>query len=171
MRKAGFIIFGIVIAVVAFVVGRWWEGTAARTKAMQEEMSRMDRLAEFDKNMLQNLAVRSNVLTSGTYVMQMWFLSSSQSNSRPQQPGTQEFALHCENGQTIVRARSGFTRDGSSRTFIITNNVVSWTQEGAGYEANAKYVGIVDGDEMWGRVYGWGPGDQSVGFWRIYPKR
>ena len=109
--------------------------------------------------MLQSLPLRSNTMTSGTYLVDVWFPASKLP--------TREIVLHCENGQINIPA---FNRNGGPQTLPVNGRVVSWTQEGAGYEANAKYVGFVDGDEIWGRVYGWNPGNQSLGFWRNYPK-
>lgn len=153
---------GIGIAIVSFVIGRWRGAVSESEKLMQEEMSRYEKFASMDRAVLQTFPVQSNTMLSGTYLMQVWFPKS--------QVGTQEVILHCENGQISVPAPNTFSRSQSAQMLSVTGNVVSWTQEGAGYEANPKYVGLVDGDEMWGRIYGWGPGDESVGLWRIYPK-
>jgi hypothetical protein len=161
-RRLVLISLGVGLAAVAFVVGRWCGSVSTSEKLMQEEMSRWDQFALMDKTVLQTFPARSNTMTSGTYLMQVWF---SKMNL-----GTQEVVFHCENGQISVPAPNTFSRSRGTQTLSVTGNVVSWTQEGSLYEANAKYVGLIDGDGMWGRVYGWNPGDQSVGFWRIYPK-
>jgi hypothetical protein len=101
-------------------------------------------------------------MVSGTYLMDVWFPGT--------QLGTREVALRCENGQLSVPAPNTFSRSQGAQMLSVAGNVVSWTEEGALYEANPKYVGLIDGDGMWGRIYGWNPGDQSVGLWRIYPK-
>jgi hypothetical protein len=147
---------------VSFVIGRWCGRVSTSEKLMQEEMSHWDQFAAMDKAVLQTFPSRSNTMTSGTYLMQVWFPNLNL--------GTQAVVLHCENGQITVPAPNTFSRSGAAQTLSVTGHVVSWTQEGAGYEANPKYVGIVDGDGMWGRVYGWNRGVQSVGLWRIYPK-
>ena len=162
MRKLILTSFGVGVAVVSFFSGRWWGSGSAAGKLMQEEVNRNGKFADLDRRVLQSFPARTNVITSGAYLMEVWF------------PGTHlaphEVNLHCENGQISVPAPNTFSRSGGSQTLSVTGNVVSWTQEGAGYEANPEYVGLVDGGEMWGRVYGWNPGDQSVGLWRIYPK-
>jgi len=166
MRRSLLLVFiGLALAgvsFVSFVVGRWCSSFSASEKLMQEEMRHWDQFAAMDKIVLQTVPTSSNTMTSGTYLMQVWFPKLNL--------GTREVVLHCENGQISVPAPNTFSRSGGSQALSLTGNVVSWTQEGALYEANAKYVGLVDGDGMWGRVYGWGPGEQSVGIWRIYPK-
>jgi hypothetical protein len=157
-KKLVIIIAALVVTVFSFVLGRWWGSMSTSEKLMQEEMRHWDQFAAIDKAALQTLPARTNKMTSGAYLMQVWFPKLNL--------GTQEVVLHCENGQISA---DKFSRSGAAQTLSVTGNVVSWTQEGAGYEANPKYVGLVDGDGMWGRVYGWGAGDQSVGFWRIYP--
>ena len=156
------ILLGIGITIVSFIIGRWWGSTSESGNQIQAELSRYDPLANLDMAVLQTLPTRSNTMTSGIFLKEVWFLKS--------QHWTNEVLLHCENGQISVPAPNTFSRNGNAQSLSVTGNVVSWTQEGALYEANPKYVGIVDGDGMWGRVYGWNLGDQSVGFWRIYPK-
>ncbi len=159
MRKLTLILSGVAIAGLSFLIGQWWGSASASERFMREEMRRWDKLATLDKSMLLGFSARSNNMGSGTYLMDVWF------------PGlqlpTREIALQCENGQLSVLA---FNRSGGSQTLSIVGNVVTGTQEGALYGPDAKYVGLLDGEGMWGRVYGWNPGDQSVGFWRVYPK-
>lgn len=159
MRKLILILLGVAIVALSFVAGKWWGSASASEKLMHEEMSRWGQLADLDSSVLRDFPVRSNAIASGTYLMDVWFPGSKLP--------TREVALRCENGQINIAA---FDRNGGPQTLSLSGSVVWWTQEGAGYEANAKYVGLVDGGEMWGRVYGWNPGDQSVGLWRIYPK-
>jgi len=161
-RRLVFIFIGVGLASVSFVVGRWCGSVSTSEKLMQEEMSHWDQFAAMDRAVLQTFPTRSNTMTSGTYLMQVWFPKLNL--------GTQEVVFHCEHGQISVPAPNTFSRSGGAQTLSVTGNVVSWTQEGALYGADAKYVGLVDGDGMWGRVYGWNPGVQSVGLWRIYPK-
>ena len=53
----------------------------------------------------------------------------------------------------------------------IEDHVVSWFEEGVLYDAGVKYVGLVSGDEMFGRVYNYSQErNGEVGFWRIYPE-
>jgi hypothetical protein len=159
MRKVILIFLGVATAGLSFIIGTWWEGASTSEKLMPEEMKHWDQLATLDRDLLKRFTVRSNTMTSGTYLMDIWFPQSTLP--------TQQVVLECEHGQITVAA---FSRNGGNQKLSIDGNIVSWTQEGAGYEANAKYVGLVDGNGMWGRVYGWNPGDQSVGMWRIYPK-
>ncbi len=124
--------FGVGAVALSFFVGRWWGSGIASRKLMQEEMMRYGKFADFDRSVLQSFPARTNVITSGAYLMEVWF------------PGTHlaphEVNLHCENGQISVPAPNTFSRSGGSQTLSVTGNVVSWTQEGAGYEANPEYV-------------------------------
>ncbi len=162
MRKLILASIGVGAVVVSFFIGRWWGSTSAEVELMEDEMRRYDKFADLDRSVLPSFQTRSNVITSGAYLMDVWFPGSHLA--------PREIILHCENGQITVPAPHTFNRSGGSQTLVVTGIVVSWTQEGAGYEADPKYVGLIDGSEMWGRVYGWNPGDQSVGLWRIYPK-
>lgn len=163
MRKPILTCIGVGLAVLSFFIGRWWGGASATEKLMQEEMIRYGKFANLDRTVLQGFPARSNAMTSGTYLMEVWFPDGAH-------PSPHEVKLRCENGKIVVPATNSFTRSGGPLTLSVTGNVVSWTEEGALYEANPEYVGLIDGGEMWGRVYGWNPGDQSVGIWRMYPK-
>jgi hypothetical protein len=162
MRKLILTSIGVGVVMVSFLIGRWWGSGSAAERLMQEEMMRYGKFSDLDRSVLPSVPARSNVMTSGAYLMDVWFSGTHL--------GPREVNLQCENGTISIPAPNTFTRSGGSQTLSVKGSVVSWTQEGAGYEANPKYVGLVDGDEMWGRVYGWSPGDQSVGLWRIYPK-
>lgn len=49
--------------------------------------------------------------------------------------------------------------------------LVSWRIEGRGYDVGTEYVGTVQGDFMWGRVYNHGEGTgEEFGFWKLYKK-
>jgi hypothetical protein len=159
VRKLIIILTGVAVVLVSFAIGKWWGSANTSEKLMQEEMSRWGKRAALDRSVLHSFPVRRNALTSGTYLMDVWFPSSKLP--------AREVVLNCANGQITVPA---FNRNRGSQTLSVEGNVVSWTQEGGGYEADTEYVGLIDGNEMWGRIYGWNPGDQSLGLWRIYPK-
>lgn len=159
MRKVTLILPGFAIAALSFLAGRWWGSSGTSDKLMREEIIRWDQRAALDRSVLQSFPVRSNTMVSGTYLMDVWFPNSKLP--------TREVVLECEHGEISAAA---FSRNRERQKLSVDGSVIYWSQEGAGYEADAKYVGLVDGGEMWGRVYGWNPGDQSVGLWRVYPK-
>jgi len=140
MRKLILISIGVGVVVVSFFIGCWWGSGSAKGKLMQDEMMRYGKFADLDRSVLQSFPTHSNFITSGAYFMDVWF------------PGThlapREVILHCENGQISVPAPNPFRRGGSSQTLLVTGNVVFWTEEGAGYEADPKYVGLIDGEEI-----------------------
>jgi hypothetical protein len=162
MRKSILILSGVGVAWLSFVVGRWWGDANASERLMHEEMSRWDKFAALDTNVLQSFPARRNTLASGAYLMDRWFVGH--------QRETWELALRCENGQVTVLGTNSFNRSRAPQSLSVNGNVISWSGEGILYEANEKYVGLIDGSEIRGRVYGWNPGDESIGLWRIYPK-
>lgn len=72
------------------------------------------------------------------------------------------------NGQFALPKPAVCQRAGMHDTLVQNNNVVSWYNEGVMYEANAECVGLIDGNMIWGRIYGWNSGDESIGVWKIY---
>src|SRR5262245_11800132 len=142
-RRLVLLFIGVGIAIASFVAGRFIGSVSASEKRMSKEMNRLNQLAELDKTALQTFPVRSNTMTSGTYLMQVWFPKS--------QLEPRAIALRCENGQITVPGGT-FSRSGGAKQLAVTGNVVSWDQEGALYQMDAIYVGLVDGNEMWGRV-------------------
>src|SRR5436305_13049503 len=96
MRKLILASFGVGVVVVSFFVGHWWGSRSAARKLMEDEMLRYGKFADLDRSVLQSFPARSNVITSGAYLMEVWF------------PGTHlaphELILHCENGQISVPA-------------------------------------------------------------------
>lgn len=119
-------------------------------------------LADLDRSFLTNVTARPSALTTGTYVLETQF------PGKP--PMIDLLTLTFTNGQFALPKPVKVQRHGMAETLIQNGNVVSWHHEGILYLANAEYVGLIDGDTAWGRVYGWGSGDESIGNWRLYPK-
>jgi hypothetical protein len=154
----------LLIGIIGYFVGVLYEGGATSAEAMKQDLRLRKLWADSDEVFLQRIST-SNSLVSGSFVMETWF---------PDQVSTtNQINLQIVEGK-VVFPSSGMpqtNRDGMAETFFMLNNVVSWRQEGIMYEGNAEFVGIVSGDGMWGRMYGWNPGEQAIGFWRIYPLR
>ncbi len=152
------IFFVIAVAVISYFAGKWCGGMRVSERAMKEQMRNWEQFAKVEESVLPTLPAHTNTMKSGNYIMQMWFADGTILSNA--------VSLTCANGQ--VRAAK-FKRNGDSEILVNSGSVASWTEEGAGYEANAGCVGVVDGDSMWGHIYGWNAGKQSVGLWRIYP--
>ena len=133
----------------------------ALTSATQQPSPQNQR-AEFDRQTLAMISTKSNALISGTYSMTTWL---------PGNPAqVHELFLTVSNGIPIFSPTNAGHRNGMADTFTVNGKVVSWHMEGIFYEGNAEFVGLIDGNEMWGRVYGWNPGTEEIGIWRLSPK-
>ena len=85
-------------------------------------------------------------------------------------PATEEVVLAFTDGRLTLPQSAKPHRNGMAETLVQNDNVVSWHCEGTMYEADAECVGIMDGNLIWGRIYGWNPGEEAIGVWRMYPK-
>lgn len=125
-------------------------------------MRHWEQLAELDKSFLKSVTARPNRLTTGNYVLETHFPGLP--------PKIDNLYLEFSNGRLIPPDSPRSHRNGMSDTFQVDGNVVSWHYEGILYMASAEFVGVIDGDMAWGRIYGWNPGNESIGIWRLYPK-
>jgi len=161
-RKVIFVISVLGALVAAYSIGYLRGFFIEADSQVKSEFEHLARLAELDRSFLTNLTTRPSALTTGTYVLETQF---------PGKPPTIDLlTLTFTNGQFAIQKPIKIRRNGMAETLIQNSNVFSWHEEGILYEANAEYVGIIDGDTAWGRVYGWGSGDESIGNWKLYPK-
>jgi hypothetical protein len=147
---------------IGYLAGVFHESLRSSEQAMSERMHHWDQLADLDRTFLKTISAATNNLTSGNYLLEFWFPHHK--------PRVEELTLQIQDGKIIFPAPKSPGRAGIAETFSMAGNVVSWLDEGALYEADAKFVGIITGTEIYGRVYGWNSGDESIGWWRIYPK-
>lgn len=160
--KVIFTISVIGALVVAYEVGYLRGFFVVSERQTNREHEHWASLANLDRSFLTNVAARPSALTTGTYVLETRF------PGKP--PMIDVLTLTFTNGQFALPKPVKVQRHGMAETLIQNGNVVSWHYEGILYMANAEYVGLIDGDTAWGRVYGWGSGDESIGNWRLYPK-
>jgi len=163
MKTTHKVIFTIAVLgalVVAYCVGHLRGFFVASDSQMYREFEHWASLADLDRSFLTNVTARPSALTTGTYVLETRF------PGKP--PMIDLLALTFTNGQFALPKPVKVQRNGMAETLIQNGNVVSWHYEGIMYMANAEYVGLIDGDTAWGRVYGWGSGDESIGNWRLY---
>ena len=73
MRKLILASIGVGAVVVSFFIGRWWGSTSAEVELMEDEMRRYDKFADLDRSVLPSFQTRSNVITSGAYLMDVCF--------------------------------------------------------------------------------------------------
>ncbi len=158
------IIFSLVFAgliIFAYCIGEIKGSGEAREERTRFDLAHWKKLAALDRSFLTNIVTQTSALKSGTFIMEVTF---------PGRPTTNiTLDLVFSDGKFDMPKRA-VNRAGLSDTLVQKGSVVSWMNEGVLYEANAESVGLIDGDVIWGRIYGWNPGDESIGVWRIYPK-
>ncbi len=165
MKTKHKVIFTVLVlgaSVVAYCVGYLRGFFVVSESWTNREHEHWVQLADLDRSFLTNVTARPSALTTGTYVLETQF------PGKP--PKIDLLSLTFTNGQFALPKPVEVQRNGMAETLIQNGNVVSWHYEGILYMANAEYVGLIDGDTAWGRVYGWGSGDESIGNWRLYPK-
>jgi hypothetical protein len=158
MKRILLIAMGLSLLVAAYIAGylkaTFDDGNAA--------MHHWEQLAELDKSFLKNVVASPNKLASGSHVLEIHY---------PGLPPRFDYLdLTFTNGRLTQPDSAEPHRAGMGETFQVEGNVVSWHYEGIMYEANTEFIGIIDGNMAWGRVYGWNPGNESIGNWRLYPK-
>lgn len=161
-RKIINIVMAVGLLIIAYGVGSCRASYYASVNQMNRDFDHWKKLAELDRSFLTNVVTRPSALTSGTYVMETTFPGKTPTNWVLQ--------LVFSNGQFALPKPTVQRRAGMADTLVQNGNVVSWCHEGIMYEADAECVGLIDGDAIWGRIYGWNPGDESIGVWRIYPQ-
>ncbi len=146
----------------AYGIGHFKASVDNSVSRMNQDVEHWRQLAELDRSFLTNLVARPSTLTTGRYVLETTF------PGKP--PKVDMLDLVFSNGQFALPKSTEPHRGGMADTLVQNGNVVSWHHEGIMYEASAECVGIIDGDTVWGRIYGWNPGDESIGVWRICRK-
>ena len=163
------ITIGAVLAllIVAYRVGqhkRSWDPTE---RQMKRELEFHNKLFEIDRFFLTNVVTRPNTLTTGTYIMETTFPDRSAE--------IHTLKLVFSNGQLLKEYQhvgrnlvtNGFTQEGK-----VVSGAVHDMDEGPTWE----YIGVVDGNTMWGRVYqppgqGWRKGEPpAYGVWKLRPQ-
>jgi len=152
----------VVLVLGAYHFGYIRSSMESSMDVMAAQFKYWAQLAELDRAFLTNAVTRPSTLVSGPYVLETHF------PGKP--PQTTALDLVFTNGRFALPRPEQPGRSGMADTLIQNGSVVSWYHEGSIYEADAECVGLIDGNMMWGRIYGWNPGDESIGIWRIYPK-
>ena len=152
----------LVLVVIAFLVGRYMGSQSAVQQQTQRDLRLHEGLVELDQSFLANIATRPSSITSGTYTLETRFPGKA--------PQISSLQVECSNGQLLKLTGPAIHKD-----TVRQGSVVSWQA----YEDEgpfARYVGIIDGDIMWGHVYvepgqGLREGEPpAYGVWRLSPK-
>jgi hypothetical protein len=70
---------------------------------------------------------------------------------------------------TLTVSNSTFTSPDWPINGHINGNVIDWEYEGRMPGYKARWVGVVHQDTIYGHVFGWGQGFDSVGIWKLTP--
>ncbi len=162
--KRKIIAVGVVLAllVIAFLAGHFNGLRSADEQQIKQDLSRHKELVDLDQSFLASIAARPSALTSGTYALETRFPGKAAEVS----------ALELEySGGKLLKLTGLPIQD-----IVQTGQVVSWERFDYDEGPAATYVGLIDGDTMWGRVYvkpgqGWQEGEPpAYGVWRLSPK-
>ena len=162
--KHKIIVIGLLIfvAVAAYYAGQIKSSFDSSLAQMNRDFEHWDQLAQLDRSFLTNVIIRPSSLISGRYVLEIRFPGEP--------PLIDHLDLVVSNGLIALPKSNKPHRNGMADTLAQNGNVVSWHYEGIAYEANAECVGLIDENMIWGRVYGWNPGNESIGIWKLYPQ-
>jgi len=160
-------VFALIAA--AFFVGRtfgahatWQSYTQTR---IQQEKQLQEQMLALDRSFLTNLMVRPNALISGSYALELQY------TGKPFK--SHSVTLKIDNGKLASMSEASFVFHNVSQN----GSVVSWSMdwpdgdEGPG----ADFIGVIDGNQMSGKVYkrpgsGWHAGEPAAyGVWRLKP--
>ena len=155
-------ILALIGIVVAFWVGRA-VGTGTASKAQTErDMQLHKELIELDRTFLTNVVTRPSTMTSGRYNLGVRFAGQAERLS--------EIELEVTNGNLVKISPLPIQH------IVQAGNAVSWEQYDMSEGPSAIFVGTIDGNAMWGRIYvepgqGWHQGEPpAYGVWRATPK-
>ena len=155
----------LILLVTAFLTGRrsgMHVAIEQQTKQqLQRDLQLHRELVELDRLFLPNIPVSPNTMTSGSYTLETWIAGKPEENSVLKM----EFA----DGKLVKLPPRVPIQDIQQ-----TENVISWERYDMHEGPSAIFIGLIDGNEMWGRVYvepgqGWREGEPpAYGVWRLY---
>ncbi len=150
---------GLMIAGAAFWYGRDVGSDRAVKQRITRDMMQHHQLLELDRTFLARMGVQPNALVSGRYLFAKTLAGETTSVTPVEITVTE--------GQ--LRIVSGIT----AGNFNQTGNVVTWQYVGNEMPV-AQYIGVIDGAELWGRIYvepgqGWHEGvPPNYGVWQLH---
>ena len=162
--KRKIVITGTVLAllIIAYLVGQFTEERSATKQQTQRDLSLHRELVQLDRSFLVNIATKPSTITSGTYTLETRFPGKI--------AGVSSLEVEYSDGQLLKLAGLPI------QDIVQRGPVVSWERFDVDEGPAARYVGFIDGDIMWGRVYvepgqGWREGEPpAYGMWRLSPK-
>ena len=160
------VVIGAVLALfaMAFVTGRVIGIRSTSDLQSKRELELQDKLFELDQAFLKDVVTRPNTMTSGRYTLEIKLAGQMKKISVVE--------LEFAKGKLVKLSKLPIE---NIENIVQTGNVVSWTQYDMDKGPIARFVGLIDGNVMWGRVYvgpgsGWRDDERPAhGVWRLYP--
>jgi hypothetical protein len=153
----------LVLLPISYWVGRDVGQESSANLYAKREIELHKQLVEFDQSFMTNAVTQPGTMTSGLYSLETRFPGKAREVC--------EVTLEFTNGRLVKVSEPKHTQN-----LIHTANVVSWEQHDIGKHderPGARFVGVIDGDAMWGRVYvepaqGWHAGEPpEYGVWSV----
>ena len=156
-----------VCAALALLTIAFWIGRASGINSASELQTKHDlelhkELVGLDQSFLTNVVTRPNTMTSGLYTLELQFAGKTKQVS--------ELRLEFSDGKLVKPSQLPI------QDIVQVGSVISWEQYDADEGSSTKFIGLIDGNVMWGRVYqepgrGWKQGEPpAYGVWFLHPK-
>jgi hypothetical protein len=160
-RKRNVTIVGsvLLLPVIGYWVGQSYGSNREMKQRTKRDLVLHGKLVELDQWFLAGVAAQPSTMTSGKYTLEKRWAGRAMETSVAEL----EISDGCVRKMTGLRAQD----------IMQTGKVVSWKQVDADEGPSARFVGLMDGDGMWGRVYmepgqGWHEGEPpAYGVWRL----
>jgi len=148
----------LILAVITYWVGRFVGAESASKSRTKRDVTVHTELVKLDEMFLTNVVTRPSTLATGFYRLETKLAGKPTITSR--------MDLEFSNGRLTKIS-------GNVQNIVQTGSVVSWEQHDRNKGPSARFVGVIDGEMMWGRVYvapgqGWREGDPpEYGIWTL----
>lgn len=162
IRKIIINVIFLFILVIVYVAGLSVGSRTAIRRRINRDLMLHKELVALDRSFLTNVATRPNTLISGNYILE------TQIAGKPAEVSS--LRLEVSKGQLTKLSQMPI------QDIRQTGNVVSWERFDIDERPRTIYIGMIDGNRMWGKIYtepgqGWHEGESpNYGMWRLYPK-
>jgi hypothetical protein len=152
----------LAILLIAYYIGRHGGHHSAIVQRMKLDFEQHKALVLLDQSFLSTIATHPNTMTSGVYMLETRFAGKTSEETAVE--------VQIDNGQLVKLAKQPI------QEIAQKGSVVSWERYDMDEGPAARFIGLIDGNMMWGRIYlmpgsGWREGQPSAyGVWRLHPK-
>jgi hypothetical protein len=152
----------LLLLAIAFWAGQS-NGTSETTRLqLKSQLAIHKQMIDSDRSLFEKVITRPNSMTSGIYALEVTFPGRTKESS--------VLNLQLVNGQ-LIRVPTELQMEDIQQT----DKIVSWVRHDMHEGPSARFMGLIDGTEMWGKVYvepgqGWREGEPpAYGAWIAYP--